>query len=520
MPRLGTRSLALVMFLALAPRLMASFVEDPAPKPAEDKPVATAKVEAEAKAKPDEAAAKPDEAKAAEPAVKPDEPKQAEPAAKADEPKQVSFIKDVAPILVQNCIACHNPRKSEGKYSMTIFASLAKGGAQGDGVTLEPGDPDASYLVELIRPDAEPRMPFKMDALPAEKVAVIETWVKQGAKYDGGSPTEDWTVVYRKSVPVVIPEDYPVAVPITALAFSPDGTSLASAGYHEVNLWKPADGTLMGRLRPMAERVYDIVYSPDGKWLAIASGDPGQAGLAQLWAAEPNGNAKLVRTLVESTDSVFAVAFSPDNKLIAAAGADRAIRIYEVETGKETATIEDHADWIYDLAFSPDGKRLASASRDKTSKVFDVAKKESLVTFPTHAEPVYSVAYGPDGKTIASAGADNSIRLWAPDDDGKQVRQIGGFNGAVFRIQYTPDGKSIVACASDKIVAVVNPADGARLKALEGHADWVYSFAISGDGKTVASGSWDGEVRLWNFEDGKPIRTIMAAPGFKKLAAK
>ncbi|WZO96465.1 c-type cytochrome domain-containing protein [Isosphaeraceae bacterium EP7] len=508
MPRLGPCSLALALALCLAPRLMASAVEDPPAKPAEDKPAAAAKVEAEAK--PADAPAKPDEAK----------PKPEEPAAKPEEAKPISFIKDVAPILVQNCIACHNPRKSEGKYSMTNFAALAKGGAQGEGVTLEPGDADASYFVELIRPDGEPRMPYKMDALPAEQVALIETWVKQGAKYDGASPTEDWTVVYRRSVPVVIPEDYPVAVPITALAFSPDGTSLASAGYHEVNLWKPADGSLAGRLRPMGERVYDIAYSADGKWLAIASGDPGQAGLAQLWAAEPNGNAKLVRTLVESTDSVFAVAFSPDNKLVAAAGADRAIRIYEVESGKETATIEDHADWIYDLAFSPDGKRLASASRDKTSKVFDVVKKESLVTFPAHAEPVYSVAYGPDGKTIASAGADNSIRLWAPDDDGKQTRQIGGFNGAVFRIQYMPDGKSIVACSSDKVVAVVNPADGARLKALEGHTDWVYSFAISGDGKTIASGSWDGEVRLWNYEDGKPIRTIVAAPGFKKLAAK
>ena len=67
----------------------------------------------------------------------------------------VSFLKDVAPILVQNCIACHNPKKSESKYTMTTFAQLAKGGQQGEGITLEPGDPDASFLVELIRrPDA------------------------------------------------------------------------------------------------------------------------------------------------------------------------------------------------------------------------------------------------------------------------------------------------------------------------------------------------------------------------------
>src|SRR4051812_47011470 len=130
----------------------------------------------------------------------------------------VSFIKDVAPILVQNCIACHNPKKSESKYTMTTFAQLAKGGQQGEDITLEPGDPDASRFVELLRPDGQPRMPYKQDPLPPEKVALIERWVKEGAKYDGGAPGEDWTAVLRKATPVVIPESYPVAVPVTALA--------------------------------------------------------------------------------------------------------------------------------------------------------------------------------------------------------------------------------------------------------------------------------------------------------------
>jgi WD40 repeat protein len=428
----------------------------------------------------------------------------------------VSFIKDVGPILVQNCIACHNTKKSESKYVMTNFAQLAKGGQLGEGMILEAGDPDSSFLVELIRPDGQPRMPYKQDPLPGDKVAVIEKWIKEGAKYDGTTPTEDWTAVLHKLTPVEIPEAYPVAVPITALAFSPDNSEIASSGYHEVNLWKSSDTTLDRRLRPLSERIYDIAYSPDGKWLATASGDPGQYGSVKLWLTEPNGGGKAVRDLAEGSDSFFTVAFSPDSKLIAAAGADRAIRIWEAETGKELATIEDHADWIFDLAFSPDGKRLASASRDKTSKVFDVVKKESLVTFPGHAETVYCVSFSPDGKLVATGGADNQIRIWNPDDDGKQVRNIGGFGGAVFRLQYNGEGKQLIACSADKTLRVVNPADGANLRTLTGHNDWVYSFALSPDGKTVASGSWDGEVRLWNLEDGKPGAVFLAAPGLKK----
>src|SRR3954471_16289405 len=106
--------------------------------------------------------------------------------AHADEPKPadapagaVSFMKDVAPVLAQNCIACHNARKAESQYNMTTFAGLAKGGQQGEDITLEPGDPDASYLVELIRPGGQPRMPYKLDPLPPETIALIERWVKE-----------------------------------------------------------------------------------------------------------------------------------------------------------------------------------------------------------------------------------------------------------------------------------------------------------------------------------------------------
>ncbi len=438
---------------------------------------------------------------------------------RADDPPKldgkVSFIKDVAPILVRNCIACHNQKKSESKYIMTNFAQLAKGGQQGEDITLEPGDPDASRFVELLRADGQPRMPYKQDPLPVDKIALIERWVKEGATYDGGEPKEDWTSVLRKATPVSIPEIYSATVPVTALAFSPDGNDVAVSGYHEVNLWKTSDGTIGRRLTGHAERIYKIAYSADGKWLAVASGDPGQFGTARLSTAEPSGGGKAVRDLVETTDSVLAVAFSPDSKLVAAAGADRAIRIWEVESGKQVALVEDHADWILDIAFSPDGKKLASASRDKTAKVFDVAKKESLVTFPGHAQTVYSVAFSPDGKQVFSAGEDNLIRVWNVDDDAKQVRQMGGFGGAVFKIALSPDGKALAACSSDKSVRIFDPTNGNQKQVLSGHNDWVYAIAFAPDGKSLASGSWDGEVRLWNLADGKAIRTILAAPGYK-----
>ena len=154
----------------------------------------------------------------------------------------ISFMRDVAPIMVENCIACHNPRKSESKYVMTTFAQLAKGGQQGEGITLEPGEPDESRFVELVRLDGNPRMPFKQDPLTKEKLATIERWVAEGAKYDGNSPTEDWTILLRKTQQVTIPAAYPVTMPVTALQFNREGTAIAASGYHEITFWKTADG--------------------------------------------------------------------------------------------------------------------------------------------------------------------------------------------------------------------------------------------------------------------------------------
>jgi dipeptidyl aminopeptidase/acylaminoacyl peptidase len=458
------------------------------------------------------------------PEVKPESKSAGSSEAKPDvkaEPKRevqpISFIRDVAPVLVENCIACHNPRKSESKYVMTTFAQLAKGGQQGEETTLEPGKPDESNLVEVLLPDAQPRMPFKQDPLPSEKIAIIKRWVAEGAKYDGNSPGEDWTILLRKTQQVAIPAAYPVTVPITAVEFSRDGSAIAASGYHEITFWKTSDGTLDRRLTGLAERVYDIAYSPDGKWLATASGDPGVYGVAKLWLAEPGGGGKPVRDLAETQDVVFAVAFSPDSKRIATAGADRTIRVFEVESGKLLTQIEDHADWIFAIAFSPDGKRLASASRDKTAKVFDLEKKESLVTFPGHVQPVYTVSFTPDGKGVATGGEDNRIRIWNPDGDAKSIREIGGFGGTVFKLRNTPDGKSLLGCGADKAISVFD-AKGSPQRKLQGHNDWIYALAISHDGKTVASGSWDGEVKLWNLADGKLVRTIVAAPGYKPAA--
>src|SRR5262245_18949729 len=108
------------------------------------------------------------------------------PAAEPARKGPVSFINDVAPIFKENCFACHDAKKRKGKLDMTTFENLRKGGSSDDPIA--PGKPEESMLVDLIAAKGSKRMPPKEsgDPLPPPKVAVIEQWIKEGAKLDGG----------------------------------------------------------------------------------------------------------------------------------------------------------------------------------------------------------------------------------------------------------------------------------------------------------------------------------------------
>ena len=424
--------------------------------------------------------------------------------------KLVSFAETVAPIFSKRCLACHNARTAKGRYNMETFAAILKGGESGD--ALDVGDADSSTLFAMIEDGS---MPKDADPLTPEQIAAVKNWINTGAVLDAGlSPSAQLIQIMPKETQPNPPEAYPVPVPVTSVAFSPDGTTLATSGYHEVVLWKVEDGSLLRRITNIAERVYDIEFTKDGQKIVVASGTPAQIGEAKIFQV---ADGKLLGDLVRTDDSVFAVSLSPDEKRLATAGADRAIRIFDFTTQKQQLLIEDHADWVIDVAWSADGTRLASASRDKTSKIFDSTSGDSLVTFNGHGQPVYGVGFQTDGKIVVSSGSDKQIRTWNVAD-AKQVKAIGGFGNEVFRIIVTPEGH-VFSCSADKNARSHQVSDGKVLKTFAGHTDWVYSIAVHADTKRVAAGSYNGEVRIWNIDDAKESLKIIAAPGYKPADA-
>jgi WD domain, G-beta repeat/Planctomycete cytochrome C len=448
----------------------------------------------------------------------------------------VSFINDVAPILKENCFACHDAKKKKGKFEMTSYENIRKGGTKDDPIV--PGKSRESIIIDLLTSTGVTRMPPKeaADPLPPEKIAIIARWIDEGAKLDAGVDAKAELVreLRVRWKPPQPPVAYKYPVNVNAVVFTPDSKKVVVGGYHELTVWDAATGKLEKRVFTRAERASSLVFLPDGK-LAVAGSRPGQEGDVRIYninAGKPamiggvpaldgvNDKTVFLQELVQTDDAILALALSPDGKKLASAGTDRLLRVWDLPSGKLEHTIENHADWVFGLAFAPDGKHLATGSRDKTAKVWDLSAKESALTFPDHQQPVYAVAITGDGKLGISCGEDNQVRQWQATDAnkqiGKQTKVLGTHNKAVFRMAQHADAKNplLATCSADGTVKLFNPVTGAALKTLTGHTDWVYAVAISPDGQLVAGGAWNGEVRVWRVADGKEAVAFNASPGY------
>ncbi len=422
----------------------------------------------------------------------------------------VSFRKDIAPILLGNCLACHGPKKAEGSYRVDTFERAVGEGDSGS-LGFAAKDLEGSEAFRRITSeDKDERMPLEGDALPAEQIAILKRWIEEGAKFDGPDPKAALASIVPPPVHPAAPETYPTTLPITALAFSPDGSQLLAGGYHELTVWNPQDGQLLNRIANVGQRTYALDFSADGKLLAVGSGAPGRLGEVRL--LDP-ATGEVVKVIGTTSDVVFDVAFSPQGDRLASAAADGVLRVFDVASGDEQLTISSHSDWVMAVAWNGDGTKLASASRDKTAKVFDAKTGELLVTYSGHGQPVKGVAFHPDGKDAFSSAADNKIHRWQIAD-GKKTADVSSYGGEVYKL--STGGEFFFAPAADKTARQFNLKSHAQVRAYSGHQDWVLSTAYHDATQRLATGSFDGEVRIWNTADGASVITFFAAPGYQQ----
>ncbi|MFO0871818.1 MAG: c-type cytochrome domain-containing protein [Pirellulales bacterium] len=421
----------------------------------------------------------------------------------------VSFKQKIAAILVDNCLACHGPKKAEGGYRVDTFErAVAAGESTQPGFVAKNLDGSEAWR-RIVSSDKDERMPLEGDPLPPEQIALIKQWIEEGAAFDGPDPKAALATIIPPPVHPDPPEAYPQPLPITAVTFSPDGTQLVAGGYHELTVWNPADGALVRRIKNIGQRTYALAFSPDGKLLAVACGAPGKLGEVRI---VDYASGQVTAVLGTTSDVVLDVAFSPQGDRLAVGAADGILRVFEIASAKEQLSISSHSDWVQAVAWNGDGSKLASASRDKTAKVFDAKSGELLVTFSGHGQPVKGVAFHPDGAEAYSAGADKKIQRWKVADGGKTAEI--GFGDEVYKLPLA--GGFLFASSADKTVRQFDAKSHGPVRQYAGAPDWALCVAYHDGTKRVAAGTFNGEIRVWNAADGNAVTTILAAPGLPK----
>lgn len=443
-------------------------------------------------------------------------------AAREQAASKISFSRQIAPLLARHCVACHGPKLAEGDFQVHTFARLMKTGAS-EVPPIVAGRPEESYLIELITSeDEDVRMPKEGLPLGPQEIELARRWIAEGAIFDGSDAAAPIDSYLPKPEHPAPPEIYPQAVPVTALAFSPDGALLASGGYHEVLLWNSTEGSLVRRVKNVAQRTHGLAFSANGTSMAIAAGTPGRLGEVKLLNPQTG---ELIAELGAISDEMFDVEFSPDGAKLAACGADRTIRVYDVAERKELRRIEAHADWVMAVAWSPDGSKLASAGRDKSAKVIDAATGTVLVTYPGHDEQVFDVAFSGNGEQVYSAGRGRELHRWSADGKSTSKSDVrkketgpifGRTRGDIHRLLLHVD--HVLALSADGKLSEFDPRSKDRRETAlvyEGAPPQAFALAVHEPTKRIVVGGYDGRVAIYRTGDVAPWRVFVAAPGFE-----
>lgn len=409
----------------------------------------------------------------------------------------------VAKIFAEHCLDCHAVQDPEGKLVLETYDLLMKGGESGP--ALVPGKSAESLLVKMIEgkflKDGKTKFmpPGKREKLNAEQIAVIKGWIDAGAK----APAEGSVVAKEIIVPKIAPKVQPRRA-INSLAYDPKSKMLAVARIGEVEIYS-AEGQSLVRTFAWGEgTVTAVAFSPDGRHLFAAGGSVGQKGELRQWTVADGG---FVRSLSAHTDSIYALAVSPDGKIVATGSYDQRIKLWNADSGAEIRILSGHNGCVYGLSFRADGKILASASADRTIKLWDVESGARRDTLSQPLKEQYTVAFSPDGKRLAAAGVDNRIRVWEISDDAKEttnplLHSKFAHEGALLKVAFSSDGKTIISSAEDKTVKIWEADSMKERLVLEPQPDWTPGLAFVLENKGVAAGRLDGSLAFYNSQNG------------------
>jgi WD40 repeat protein len=305
--------------------------------------------------------------------------------------------------------------------------------------------------------------------------------------------------------------------PIHLVAFSPDHLELAIAGDNGlVQLYSAESGAAVDILTGVGDVVSATTYLHDNTLVTAAK----NKSIVHWNTQAPWSLVSTIGSIDDPTvfaDRVISLDFSPDGKLLAAAGGEPSrsgeLKLWNIADPVKPmlarAFKDPHSDTIFSARFSPEGDRIATGAADRFVKIWNTADGTLIRALEGHTHHVLGVAWRMDGKTLATGSADNTIKVW-DTQTGEQKRTIQGLSKEITSLTFIADTPRAIVSAGDNTVRLYNTDSGGNERNFGGASDFVYSASASADGKLVIGGGQDGVLRLWNGENAQLVKAFEA----------
>ena len=257
--------------------------------------------------------------------------------------------------------------------------------------------------------------------------------------------------------------------------------------------------------RDRLKAFHDNQFSPAKQLIATA----GEDGQIKIWNSSGEE-----RFAVKGHDGepVYSVQFSPSGRRLISIGEDKTVKVWTLTESKleEVLTIQRIEDGFHDIGFSPDEENIATIGSDDVFRLWNLSSKKIAAQWKIKQDEVWRVRFSPNGRHFATSGEDGIIRLW--DFSGKKLAQWEADQNWVASMAFTPDGQRLAMVGLGSKVRLWD-LSGNLLKEWKAEQSWCYtSLRFSPDGQYLATGGWTDTVQIWNLS-GESLTEIQSYPG-------
>tara|TARA_R110002096_G_scaffold54517_13_gene140611 strand:+ start:19345 stop:22314 length:2970 start_codon:yes stop_codon:yes gene_type:complete len=439
----------------------------------------------------------------------------------ANAQEKITYVDHVMPFLESACLNCHNPDEAKGGLDLTSYGAMMAGGSGGE--VVQAGNPDSSRLYTLTAHTDEPKMPPNKPRSEDKHLAMMKKWIEGGllettnskAKKSSAPTIASTVEVGGKPEDPAMPEhlllEPTVVTPrgnaVTAIAASPWAPLVAIGGQKQVILYNSDSLELLGIL-PFEEGFPETVsFSANGSLLIAGGGRGGKSGKAVAWDVETGDR---VVEVGREFDTALAADISPNHKFVTLGGPGRNIKIFDTTTGEQLHSIKKHPDWLMEAEYSPDGVLLTTGGRNGGLYVWEAEAGMEFYELKEHQQAITGISWRGDSNVVGASSEDGNVSLWEMQN-GKQIKKWAAHGGGALAIDFSPDGSKIATAGRDNRVKIWD-LNGKLLREIKEFTDVVTSVVFTFDNKKVISGDWNGQLKVWNAEDGTLIGELISNP--------